>query len=70
VNDREEPRRKIIASMACHAAVRANQDLSLDEVETLLHDYFSRNTPPTCPHGRPVIIKYPLPELEKMFRRK
>ena len=70
VKDREEPRRKIIASMACHAAVRANQDLSLDEVETLLHDYFSRNTPPTCPHGRPVIIKYPLPELEKMFRRK
>ncbi len=70
VNDSETPRHKVIASMACHAAVRANQALSLEEVETLLNDYFSRNTPPTCPHGRPVIIKYPLPELEKMFRRK
>jgi DNA mismatch repair protein MutL len=70
VSDQEKPRHKIIASMACHAAVRANQALSLDEVATLIHDYFSKNTPPTCPHGRPVIIKYPLPELEKMFRRK
>jgi DNA mismatch repair protein MutL len=70
VNDSEKPRHTIIASMACHAAVRANQALSLDEVSSLLQDYFSRNTPPTCPHGRPVIIKYPLPELEKMFRRK
>lgn len=70
VNDPEKPRHTIIASMACHAAVRANQALSLDEIDSLLQNYFSRNTPPTCPHGRPVIITYPLPELEKMFRRK
>ena len=70
VHDQDKQRHKIIASMACHAAVRANQSLSLDEVEALLHDYFSRNTPSTCPHGRPVIIKYPLPELERLFRRK
>ncbi len=70
VRDKENVRHKIIASMACHAAVRANQDLSIEEVDALLNDYFSRNTPPTCPHGRPVIIKYPLPELEKLFRRK
>ncbi|MBI3358261.1 MAG: DNA mismatch repair endonuclease MutL [Nitrospirae bacterium] len=70
IHDKESPRLKIIAGMACHAAVRANQSLTLDEVDALLHDYFSRNTPPTCPHGRPVIIKYPLLELEKQFRRK
>ncbi len=61
---------KVMASMACHAAVRANQTLRQDQIETLLNDYFSRNTPATCPHGRPVIVKYPLPELEKLFRRR
>ncbi len=70
IHDQETHRRNIVASMACHAAVRANQALSLEEVDALLYDYFSRNTPPTCPHGRPVIIKYPLLELEKQFRRK
>jgi len=66
----DRPKHTIIASMACHAAVRANQILSLDKIETLLYDYYSRNTPPTCPHGRPVVLKYHLPEMEKLFRRR
>jgi DNA mismatch repair protein MutL len=70
MQNQEQPRLKIIASMACHAAVRANQTLSLDQIGAILHDYFTQNTPPTCPHGRPIIIKYPLLELEKKFRRK
>ncbi len=66
----DQPRLTMIASMACHAAIRANQSLRLDEMEALLRDFFDRNTPLTCPHGRPVIIKYPLSELEKLFRRR
>lgn len=66
----DQPMLKIIASMACHGAVRAHQSLTLPEIERLLKSYFQRNTPPTCPHGRPILLKYPLLELEKLFRRK
>jgi DNA mismatch repair protein MutL len=66
----DQPRHKMIASMACHAAVRAHQILTIPEMDGLLRDYFDRNTPPTCPHGRPIVIPYPLAELEKQFRRK
>jgi DNA mismatch repair protein MutL len=65
----DQPRHKMIASMACHAAVRAHQILTLPEMDRLLHDYFDRKTPPTCPHGRPIVMKYPLAELKKQFRR-
>lgn len=66
----EEPIRLILASMACHGAVRAHQSMSLPEIKALLEMYYQRKTPPTCPHGRPIVIRYPLLELEKLFRRK
>jgi len=59
----------VAASMACHGAIRAGRVLSLEEIRTLLDDFFKRKTPPTCPHGRPVFIRYPLGDLEKLFRR-
>ncbi|MFY9271129.1 MAG: DNA mismatch repair endonuclease MutL [Candidatus Manganitrophaceae bacterium] len=66
----EAPIIQMIASMACHGAVRAHQPLTLPETSALLKDYFERKTPPTCPHGRPILLKYPLPEIEKLFRRR
>ncbi|TAK00703.1 MAG: DNA mismatch repair endonuclease MutL [Candidatus Manganitrophaceae bacterium] len=66
----EQPILNVIASMACHGAVRANQPLTFPEIEALLKDYFESKTPPTCPHGRPILLKYPLIELEKLFRRR
>ncbi len=60
----------LIASMACHGAVRAHQAMSLPEIEALLKTYFERQTPVTCPHGRPIVMSYPLADLEKLFRRK
>jgi len=66
----EQPMLNVIASMACHGAVRANQPLTPLEIEALLKDYFESKTPPTCPHGRPILLKYPLIELEKLFRRR
>ena len=59
----------VAASMACHGAIRAGRVLSLEEIRALLTDFFKRKTPPTCPHGRPVFIRYPLGDLEKLFRR-
>lgn len=66
----DQPIRTIIASMACHGAVRANQAMSFPEMKALLQTYYERKTPPTCPHGRPIVIRYPLLDLEKQFRRK
>ncbi len=65
----ERPMRNLIASIACHGAIRAHQTLSLNEIETLLKRYFQEKCPPTCPHGRPIIVRFPLPDLLKLFRR-
>lgn len=66
----DQPMLKMIASMACHGAVRAHQTLALPEIESLLKKYFEKDSPPTCPHGRPILLTYPLTELEKLFRRR
>lgn len=58
-----------IATMACKAAVKANDKLSLIEMQSLLDDLKNLNQPFNCPHGRPTIIKITLNELEKRFKR-
>ena len=59
----------IAATMACKASIKANSTLSYEEMESLINNLFSCKFPYTCPHGRPTIIKYPLHELEKLFKR-
>lgn len=58
-----------IASLACKAAVKANDKLSILEMEKLIEDLRYSDDPFTCPHGRPTIIKITLNELEKRFKR-
>lgn len=58
-----------IASLACKAAVKANNRLSEKEMEALIEELRYINEPFTCPHGRPTIIKIGLQELEKRFKR-
>lgn len=58
-----------IATMACKAAVKANDFLTENEMEKLVEDLRHINDPFHCPHGRPTIIKFTLNELEKKFRR-
>ncbi len=58
-----------IASMACKAAVKANNQLSEPEMNKLISDLRYIEEPFTCPHGRPTIIKMTLNELEKRFKR-
>jgi DNA mismatch repair protein MutL len=60
---------QVLTLMACHAAIRANDPLTLDQMTALLHQLDQVELPYTCPHGRPTTIKMSLYELEKKFRR-
>lgn len=55
--------------LSCKMSVKANTSISYSEQEELLNRLFKCNFPYTCPHGRPTIIKYPIYELEKLFKR-
>lgn len=58
-----------IATLACKAAVKANNKLSELEMNKLINDLRYIDEPFTCPHGRPTIVKITLNELEKRFKR-
>lgn len=58
-----------IASLACKAAVKANDKLSDIEILGLLDELRYIDEPFTCPHGRPTIIKYTIKDIEKVFKR-
>ena len=60
--------RIIMASMACHGAIKAHQRLSSDQMKELLIN-LSSIAAPTCPHGRPVRVIYKQKDLEKLFQR-
>ncbi len=59
----------LLASYACHAAVRAGEPLTLPEMQNLVDQLFATDTPLSCPHGRPTLIQFTLSELEKKFGR-
>lgn len=58
-----------LASMACKAAVKGNQKLSLHEAQALIGELLTLDNPYHCPHGRPTIISMSKYELEKKFKR-
>ncbi|MCF0148492.1 MAG: DNA mismatch repair endonuclease MutL [Clostridium sp.] len=58
-----------IATLACKAAVKANNYLNESEMERLINDLRYLDDPFHCPHGRPVIIKFTNYDLDKKFRR-
>lgn len=58
-----------IATLACKAAVKANNYLNESEMEKLVYDLRYIDDPFHCPHGRPVIIKFTNYDLDKKFRR-
>lgn len=55
--------------LACKMSVKANTNIGYTEQEELINKLFKCEFPYTCPHGRPTIIKYPIYELEKLFKR-
>lgn len=67
--DRTKFNDRVCATLACKASVKANSSLTYEEQEAIINNLFECKFPYTCPHGRPTVIKYPLYELEKMFKR-
>ncbi len=63
------PREKLCKTFACKAAVKAGDYLTVEEMESLLDQLFKAEVPYVCPHGRPVLVKIPLLELDKKFGR-
>lgn len=57
------------ASMACRAAIKANDKIHTMEMKKLLHQMELCENPFTCPHGRPTIVEISKKEIEKMFKR-
>ena len=59
----------LAATLACKASIKANTDLSIDEMESLINDLRKCHNPFNCPHGRPTIITFTKYDLEKLFKR-
>jgi len=60
---------KIAASTACHAAIKVNMPLDQTKMEWLLGELAKTEAPMSCPHGRPVVLRYSLRDIEKAFKR-
>jgi DNA mismatch repair protein MutL len=60
---------KIAASTACHAAIKVNTPLDSTKMEWLLGELAKTEYPMSCPHGRPVVLRYSVREIERAFKR-
>jgi DNA mismatch repair protein MutL len=65
----EQVRAKIAASIACHAAIKVNMPLAQDKMEWLLRELARTDAPMSCPHGRPVVLRYSLHDIQRAFKR-
>ena len=57
------------ASMACRAAIKANDKIHKLEIDNLISQLNRCENPFTCPHGRPIVVEISKKEIEKMFKR-
>jgi DNA mismatch repair protein MutL len=62
-------RTRIAASIACHAAIKVNMPLEQNKMEWLLAELAKTDCPMSCPHGRPVVLRYSLKDIQKAFKR-
>ena len=60
---------KIAASTSCHAAIKVNTPLDTTKMEWLLGELAKTEYPMSCPHGRPVVLRYSVRDIERAFKR-
>ncbi len=65
----DKRRKKVIATIACHSAVRAHRPMKKEEMSQLLFDLQNTELPFTCPHGRPTVVKLDGKTLDHLFWR-
>jgi len=65
----ETVRTRIAASIACHAAIKVNMPLEPNKMQWLLTELSLTSFPFACPHGRPVVLRYSLKDIQKAFKR-
>ena len=65
----ETMRTRIAASIACHAAIKVNMPLDVTRMEWLLAELAKTEHPTSCPHGRPIALRYPWKDIQRAFQR-
>ena len=65
----EKVRARIAASIACHAAIKVNMPLQQNKMEWLIAELAKTECPMSCPHGRPVVLRYSMKDIQKAFKR-
>jgi len=65
----EKIRTQIAASIACHAAIKVNMPLEQNKMEWLLEELAKTDCPMSCPHGRPVVLRYSVRDIQRAFKR-
>ncbi|MFO7652947.1 MAG: DNA mismatch repair endonuclease MutL [Candidatus Krumholzibacteriia bacterium] len=60
----------LLASFACHGAIRAGEPLTVPEMQNLVDQLFATDDPRSCPHGRPTLLQMPIEDLERRFGRR
>lgn len=65
----EALKKKIAATVSCHAAIKINTPLDETKMRWLVGELMKTDVPTVCPHGRPIILRYDLREIHKAFRR-
>ncbi|HEY4050951.1 MAG TPA: DNA mismatch repair endonuclease MutL [Acidobacteriaceae bacterium] len=65
----EAARTRIAASIACHAAIKVNTPLDPARMEWLLAELAKTAHPTSCPHGRPIVLRYSWKDIQRAFQR-
>ena len=61
---------RLLASLACHDAVKVNQRLHPEEMRALVRDLFACANPHVCPHRRPIVVTLSLDDIERLLKRR